>query len=196
MSAQESGNTRPDIKANRAARKWSRSALFKRALWEVLGAPLFALSPRPLWGWRRALLRAFGAEIGANVHIHPSVEIAIPWTLTIGPDVGIGHRAILYGLGPITIGAGSTVSQYAHLCAGTHDHRRADFPLRKPPITLGEGVWVCADAFVGPGVSIGDGAIIAARAVAVRAVPAGMMVGGNPARPIGARPTVQPPSSA
>ncbi len=179
---------RPDVPGNRAAQKWSRRALVGRILWELVRTPLFAWSPRPLWSWRRTLLRAFGARIGANVRIHPTVEIAIPWNLCVGADVGIGHKAILYALGEISIGAGSTVSQYAHLCAGTHDHTSRDFALKKSPIAIGEGVWVCADAFVGPGVRVGDGAIIAARAVAMRDVDNAIVVAGNPARTVGERP--------
>ncbi|ORE91087.1 acyl transferase [Stappia sp. 22II-S9-Z10] len=149
---------------------------------------MFALSPRPFWGWRRLLLRGFGARIGANVHIHPSVRIAIPWMLSIGEDSAIGDRAILYSLGPISIGTRATISQYAHLCAGDHDYRRADFPLLKPPIAIGDEVWICADAFIGPGVSVGTGAIIGARAVVNCDVPERLIVAGNPARPLRQRP--------
>ena len=83
---------------------------------------------------------------------------------------------ILYGLGPIRIGARSTISQGAHLCAGTHDHRRRDFPLVKAPITIGDDVWVCADAFIGPFVEIGDRAIVAARSVVMKPVAADTIV--------------------
>lgn len=175
-----------DIEANRKARKWSRKALAGRVLWGCAG-PLFALSPRPLWGLRTGLLRLFGARIGARVHIHPSVCITIPWNLTIGDDVGIGERAILYALGPIDIARAATISQHAHLCAGSHDHRDRAMPLTKPPVRIGAGAWVCADAFVGPGVSVGDFAVVAARAVAVRDVAERAIVAGNPAKTVGRR---------
>jgi putative colanic acid biosynthesis acetyltransferase WcaF len=172
-----------DIAANRAARKWSRKELAGRLLWD-LAAPVFALSPRPLWGLRRALLRAFGARIGRNVHILPSVRITIPWNLDIGDEAAVGEGAILYALGPIRIGRQATISQYAHLCAGSHDFTRADMPLLKPPIEIGEGAWICADAFVGPGVTVGARAVLGARAVAMKHVAPGLIVAGNPARPI------------
>jgi putative colanic acid biosynthesis acetyltransferase WcaF len=172
-----------DIAANRAARKWSRKELAGRLLWD-LAAPVFALSPRPLWGLRRALLRAFGARIGRNVHILPSVRITIPWNLDIGDEAAVGEGAILYALGPIRIGRQATISQYAHLCAGSHDFTRADMPLLKPPIEIGEGAWICADAFVGPGVVIGARAVVGARAVAMKSVDPGLIVAGNPAKPI------------
>jgi putative colanic acid biosynthesis acetyltransferase WcaF len=181
------GGAQPDVAANRRARKWSGRALAGRALWELLQGPLFAWTPRPMWAWRRMVLRAFGARIGRNVHLHPTVRIAVPWNLSVGPDAGIGDRAILYSLGPITIGAAATVSQNAHLCAGTHDFRRRDMPLIKPPVAIGPGAWICADAFVGPGVTVGEGAVVGARAVAMRDVPAWAIVAGNPARKVSER---------
>ena len=176
-----------DIAANRSAQKWTKRELLGRAVWELLGKRLFTWSPRLAWGWRNAILRLFGAHVGADVRLDPSVQIAIPWNLTIGSHVGIGARVQIYSLGRITIGNAATISQNAHLCAGSHDFRAADMRLTKPPITIGEGAWVCADAFVGPGVTIGAFAVVAARAVAVRDVAPGKIVAGNPAVRIGQR---------
>ena len=138
------------------------------------------------------LLRLFGARAGAHARIHPSVRITMPWNLNIGSYASIGDRAILYALGSITVGANATVSQYAHLCAGTHDHLRPDMPLLKPPITIGAGAWICADAFIGPGVSVGEMAVVGARAVVVKDVAAHMIVAGNPARVVGERLRLKP----
>src|SRR5690606_40555832 len=88
-------------------------------------------------GWRRAVLRAFGARIGRDVRIHPTVRIAVPWNLSIDDEAAVGDRAILYSLGRITIGKRATISQYAHLCAGSHDYRRRDLQLLKLPIIVG-----------------------------------------------------------
>ena len=173
-----------DIAANRQARKYSRRALAGRVLWSM-AYPLFRHSPRFFYAWRNFLLRLFGASIGRSVRIYPSVDIIVPWTLTIGDEATVGHRATLYALGPITIGARATVSQGAHLCAGTHDYTKPDFPLLKQPIIVGEGVWICADAFVGPNVMLGDYCIVGARAVVMRDVVPGLIVLGNPARPTG-----------
>ena len=172
-----------DIASNRRAQKWTRKELLARACWE-LTYPLFAWSPRPLWGWRRWLLRLFGAYIGGDVHIYPTVRIKIPWNLTVGSQSAIGDRVILYALGPITLGDRVTISQGAHLCAGTHDWRLPGMPLLKPPISVADDAWICADAFIGPGVTVGQGAIIGARAVAMKDVAAGTTVVGNPARPL------------
>jgi putative colanic acid biosynthesis acetyltransferase WcaF len=177
-----------DVKANRAETKWSRREQVARVLWGSV-LPLFVFSPRPFWGWRRFLLRLFGASIGPEVHIYPSARITMPWNLEIGESAAIGDRVNLYALGSITIGARATVSQGAHICAGTHDISDPARPLLKPPITIGSDAWVCADAFVGPGVTVGDGAIVGARAVAMKDVPAYAIVVGNPARQIKKRNT-------
>lgn len=171
-----------DIAANRRAAKWSKRELAGRLLWEVSRTPFFAWTPRQFWGWRRFILRVFGAKIAAHVHVHSSVRIAIPWNLEIGEAAAVGDAAQIYNLGMITIGARATVSQNAHLCAGTHDYKVPDMPLVKATITIEEDAWVCADAFVGPGVTVGNRAVLGARAVAVKDVPAAAIAVGNPAR--------------
>lgn len=175
-----------DVATNRCAAKWSRRENASRIGWALV-QPLFRLSPRPAWGWRRWLLRRFGAQVGPEVHVYPSVRITIPWNLTLHDSCAVGDRAILYALGPVKLGARATVSQGAHLCAGTHDWRDPAFSLLKPPIDIGSDAWICADAFIGPGVTIGEGAIVGARAVIVKDVAPGTMVAGNPARKIGMR---------
>lgn len=176
-----------DIAANRRATKWTLRELLGRGLWEVLERPLFRWTPRQLWAWRRAVLRLFGANIGKAVHIHPTVRISVPWNLSIGDYSAIGDHAIIYNLGPIGIGHNVTISQYAHLCAGSHDFRLPDMPLTKPTITVKDDAWVCADAFVGPGVTIGAGAILGARAVTTRDLEARVIAVGNPAQVVGSR---------
>lgn len=126
------------------------------------------------------MVRCFGGQIGRDVHLHPTVRITIPWNLRIGDQAAVGDCAILYALGPIEIGPRATVSQYAHLCAGTHNWRDPARPLLKTPIQIGADAWVCADAFVGPGVRIGQGAILGARAVAMKDLPEAHIGVGNP----------------
>lgn len=184
----DAGAAHPNVKANRSARKWTGRELIARATWEVLRTPLFRCTPRPMWAWRRWILRMFGAHIGRNVHVYPSVRIAIPWNLTIAEDCAVGDGAILYALGSIRLGRGVTISQFAHLCAGTHDYRLADLPVVKSEIVIEPGVWVCADAFIGPDVTVGELSIVAARAVVVKDVPPRCIVAGNPARRMADRP--------
>jgi len=105
----------------------------------------------------------------------------MPWNLEIGEWSSIGECAFIYNLGKVVIGRYSTVSHRAHLCAGTHDYTDLIMPLLKLPITVGDQAWLCTDSFVGPGVSIGEGAVVGARAVVVKSVPSWVVVAGNPA---------------
>ncbi len=170
-----------NVEKNRRARKYSSGELARRVLW-TLAQPLFRFSPRPCFGWRRFLLRCFGAKVGHSVHVYPTATIYFPWNLEAGDETAIGERALIYNLGRVTLGARVTVSHGAHVCAGTHDHTKPDFPLLRPPIIVGPEAWICADAFVGPGVTIGEGAIVGARAVAMKDVRPWTIVIGNPAR--------------
>jgi putative colanic acid biosynthesis acetyltransferase WcaF len=180
-----------DVRRNRQASKWTKKQLFGRLLWDILCRPMFAWSPRQVWIWRRIVLRMFGARIGKAAHIFPTVKIAIPWNVSIGAESAVGDQAILYSLGRIEIGTRTTISQGAHLCAGSHDYRFSDLPLTKPPIVIGNGAWVCADAFIGPDVTIGDSAIVGARAVVTKNVGANQIVAGNPAKLISIRESVK-----
>lgn len=169
-----------DIDSNRSAVKYSRKELFLRVLWSF-GKWVFRLSPRPCFGFRRWLLRCFGASVGAGTNIYPSALIYYPWNLQIGSYSAIGEWALVYSLGKVMIGDRTTVSQRVHLCAGTHDYRKPDMPLLKPPIVIGDEVWVCADAFIGPNVTVGNRAIVGAAAVVMKDVDGEAIVGGNPA---------------
>lgn len=180
MSASEQ-HAALDMATNRAARKYTGGEMLRRVLW-MLAGPMFRFSPRPCFGWRRFLLRAFGARVGSRVNIYSSATIYYPWNLEIGNLSSIGEHAMIYNLGNISIGRQVTISQRAHLCAGTHDFEQPDFPLLKPPIGIGDQAWICADAFVGPGVKIGEGAVVGARAVVVKEVAPWTVVVGNPAR--------------
>jgi len=170
-----------DVQQNRRARKYSSGEMIRRVMWKV-AQPLFRLSPRRCFGWRRFLLRCFGAKIVRSVRAHPSATIYFPWNLEAGDESAIGEHAFVYNLGRVTMGGRATISHRANICAGTHDHTKPDFPLLRPPITIGPEAWVCADAFVGPGVTIGEGAILGARAVAMKDVNPWTIVVGNPAR--------------
>jgi putative colanic acid biosynthesis acetyltransferase WcaF len=170
-----------DIQTNRSSQKYSKGEMLRRVLWGV-GKLLFRFSPRLCFGWRRFVLRCFGAKIGAHMNIYPSTRIYFPWNLTVGDWSAIGEDVLIYNLGPVTLGEKVTVSHRAHLCAGTHDYRQPDMPLLKPPIEIRGQAWICADAFVGPGVIVGEGAVVGARAVVMKNVEPWMVVAGNPAR--------------
>ena len=157
--------------------------LFLRVLWG-LALPLFSFSPRPFFGWRRFILRCFGAVVGKKVNIYPSARIYMPWNFYIGDYSSVGEYAFIYNLGKIYIGSSATISQRVHLCAGTHDYNDITMPLLKLGINIGDQSWICADAFIGPSVSVAEGAVVGARAVVMHDVEAWSVVAGNPAKKV------------
>jgi putative colanic acid biosynthesis acetyltransferase WcaF len=174
---------------------WTLRQNMIRVMWMIVSALFFRTSFHNWYGWRRMLLRMFGAKIGHDVRIRPTVKIEIPWNLDIDDGSIVGDHAILYSLGKITLGKRVIISQYAHLCAGTHDYRYKAFPLVRPPITIGDEAWIAADAFVGPGVTMGRRAVLGARASAFRDIGAEMIAAGNPAREIKRRESLDPPDT-
>jgi putative colanic acid biosynthesis acetyltransferase WcaF len=160
--------------------------------WWLVESLLFRLSPQPLHGWRRFLLRAFGARIGHGVVLQPTVRTVYPWKLRVGDRSWIGDDVALYSLAPITIGSDSVISQRSYLCGGKHDSINVTFDTVAEPITIGDQVWVAADVFVGQGVTIGDGAVVGARSTVLSDLPAGMICFGPPAVAVKPRPTPPP----
>jgi putative colanic acid biosynthesis acetyltransferase WcaF len=163
---------------------WSTRQKIARMVWYFVQATFFRLSIHNAYRWRAFLMRLFGAKLGRQVRVRRTVRIEIPWHLRIGDGTVVGDFAILYSLGQITLGRNVTISQYAHLCAGTHDLTTREFTLICTPITLGDDVWVAADAFVGPGVTIGDRTVLGARSSAFGDLPAGVIAVGTPAKAI------------
>lgn len=150
-------------------------------LWWLVDALLFQPSPQIAFGWRRLLLRLFGASIGRKVRVRASVRVTYPWKLKVGDFSWIGDDVTIYSLGPISIGEHTVVSQGGYICAGTHDPTRTDFPILSHEIVIGDQVWLASQVFVMPGVSIGSGCVVAARSLVSRDLPAGQLCGGSPA---------------
>ncbi|MFG0330398.1 MAG: putative colanic acid biosynthesis acetyltransferase [Phycisphaerales bacterium] len=182
----------PDQVDDRHVSPWTTREKIGRALWYWVERTLFRCSPRPAYGWRNMWLRLFGAKVHPKARIRPTVTIEVPWHLSIGANSSVGDHAILYCLGPIAIGDRVTISQYAHLCAGTHDYTRLDMPLRRPPITVGDDAWIAAEAFIGPDVTVAEGCIVGARSNVTRDLPAWTIAAGNPARVVRERPRSGP----
>ncbi len=155
-----------------------------RAAWQFAWLILFRPSPRPFHAWRAMLLRAFGAEVGRHVHVYPSVRIWAPWNLHIESFSGIGDGASIYNMARISIGSRAVISQGAHLCCGSHDIDSVNFQLISKPITIERFAWICADVFIGPGVTIAEGNVIAARSAVFRTPSGtwGVWSGNPPAR--------------
>jgi len=158
-------------------------------LWWLVEALLFHPSPQICYGWRRFLLRAFGARIGKGVLIRPSVTVTYPWKLSIEDWSWVGDHVTLYTLGEIVIGENAVVSQHSYLCTGSHDYARPTFDIYAQPIRIESESWVAAHVFVGPGVTVGRGAIVGACSVALKDVPPMTICAGNPLKVLRARPT-------
>jgi putative colanic acid biosynthesis acetyltransferase WcaF len=143
---------------------------------------LFLPSPKPFHAWRSFILKIFGAKLGRSVHIYPGVKIWAPWLLEVGDHVGIASGVNIYNMAHVKIGSHSVLSQGSHICAGSHDIDTDNLQLVTSPIYIGQNVWVCADAFLGPGVQLADGSVVGARAVVMRSIIEPWSVwAGNPA---------------
>ena len=156
-------------------------------IWWMVELFLFRLSPQVMYRWRASLLRLFGARIGEGVLIRPTVRVVYPWKVSIGDRSWIGDDVVLYSLGQIRIGADSVISQRSYICTGTHDYKDPRFRISAAPVNIGGEVWIAADVFVAPGVSVGDGAVVQARSTVLSDLPGGMVCGGQPAQPVGPR---------
>src|ERR1700730_10766842 len=158
------------------------SCRVQRLLWGLVFHSLYRPSPNFLHAWRRMLLRLFGAKIGAGAHPYPHAKIWAPWNLTMGENSCLANDVDCYCVASVTIGCNAIVSQYSYLCAASHDYETDDFHLVSAPIVIRPSAWVGADCFIGPGVEVGEGAVVGARSTVVRDVPPKAVVVGNPAR--------------
>lgn len=129
-------------------------------------------------------LRVFGAKVGRGVVVRSRVNVTFPWRLECGDHCWIGDEVLILSLSPVKIGSHVCISQRAFLCTGSHDFDSSRFTLVTAPITLGDGSWVCAQAFVGPGVELGAGSRCLPCSAVSRSVAPGVTVGGVPARPV------------
>lgn len=160
-----------------------------RTVWNLVWLLLYQPSPTLLHGWRRFLLRLFGARIGRPAYLYPSARIWAPWNLEMGDHSTLAHGVDCYCVDKVKLGSFTTVSQYSYLCTATHDYsdpsilERPQMPLLTAPIRLGDRVWITADVFVGPGVSIGDGTVVLARSSVTRDLPPWVIAAGSPAEP-------------
>jgi putative colanic acid biosynthesis acetyltransferase WcaF len=185
---------RDDIRDASASDPFKGAATFSlrhrlvRMLWNIVWALLASWTPPQANAWRIFILRSFGAKLHVTSKVYGSAKIWYPANLEMEAYATLGPGVICYCMNRIWIGHHVVVSQRAHLCAGTHDIRSPDFQLYARPIEIGANAWICAEAFVGPGATIGEGAVLAARGVAFSAVPPWTVYRGNPAIHIKDRP--------
>lgn len=160
---------------------------FTVQLWWVVQGTLFRLSPQFMYGWRRFLLRLFGAKIGKKVIVRPTVKITYPWKVKIGDFSWVGDEVTLYSLGEIEIGENTVISQKSYICTGSHDYLKEDFPIYAKKIIIEDECWLATDVFVAPGIVIKKKSIIGARSSVYNNIPQNKVCVGNPAKVIKAR---------
>ena len=129
-------------------------------------------------------MRLFGAKIGKNVILRPSMHTQFPWKVEIGDNSWIGDEVVLYGLGNITIGSNVVISQKSYICTGTHDYTQSAFPILQYPITIEDECWLATDVYVAPGINIGKGTVVGARSSVYKSLPAYKICIGSPAKVI------------
>jgi putative colanic acid biosynthesis acetyltransferase WcaF len=184
------------ILANYSVAHFDRGA---SPLTEVLWIAVRGLLFLPSWplpsALRVVILRVFGAKIGRKVVIRSRVNITFPWRLEIADHVWIGEEVLILSLAPVRIGSNVCISQRVFLCTGSHNFDRDDFALATRPIEIKDGCWIAAQAFLGPGVTVNNGSVVAAGAVVMRDVPTGSIARGNPAVVERLRGSASPPDS-
>ena len=151
-------------------------------LWWIVQGTFFRMSPQFLYGFRRFLLRLFGATIGKKVITRPTVKITYPWKVSIGDFSWIGDDVGLYSLGEIEIGNHVVISQKSYLCTGSHDFEKMEFPIYHKKIQIEDECWLATDVYVAPGVTIGKGTIVGARSSVFKNLPSNAICMGAPAK--------------
>ena len=171
------------INLNQYREPYSRRDKLLRRTWWFVNATIFRCMLGGFFSTpRNLLLRLFGADIFLGSLVYPTCKIWAPWNLKIGKYACIGPKTELYNKAPILLGDNVVVSQGAFLCTASHDINSPQHSLLFKPIILKDYVWVAADAFIGMGVTIGEGAVVGARACVFKDVESWTVVGGNPSK--------------
>ncbi|MDX1760557.1 MAG: putative colanic acid biosynthesis acetyltransferase [Christiangramia sp.] len=164
---------------NSLSRKNQIARFLFTIIWAVAARPL----PRSVGRkWKIFILRRFGAKIHGTANIYSSVRIYMPWNLEMGPFSCLAPEVDCYNVAKVSIGANSTISQKAYLCAASHDISKSTNPLITAPIVIKEQSWIGASTYIGMGVTIGEGAVVGATASVYKNVEPWTIVGGNPAK--------------
>ena len=186
MAKQSFYNAADHISPDTAADPYQRPAFslqnrLRRLIWNTCWLIFYRTSPRPFHAWRAMLLRLFGATLGPNCHFYPASKIHSPWNLVCADGVAAGDGVEIYNPAPVHLGSHAILSQGAYLCGATHDFDDPDFPLLAYTMEIGAYAWVCARASVGPGVNIGEGAVLGLASVATKDLEPWTVYAGSPA---------------
>jgi putative colanic acid biosynthesis acetyltransferase WcaF len=155
---------------------------FTVQLWWIVQGVFFRNSPQFMYGFRRFLLRLFGAKIGKKVILRPTVRTTYPWKVKIGDYSWIGDDVVLYSLGEIEIGNNVVISQKSYICTGSHDYLKSTFDIYAKKIIIKDECWLATDVFIAPGVTIHKGTVIGSRSSVYKNLPANKICLGSPAK--------------
>jgi putative colanic acid biosynthesis acetyltransferase WcaF len=148
-------------------------------VWTLFARPI----PRSMFNsWKLFLLRCFGAKVHKTSIIYSSAKIYAPWNLEVGKYVCIAGNVDCYNADKIKIGDNATISQKASLCTASHDITTSDHKWFSAPIIIEDQAWIAAESFIIAGITIGQGAVVGARAAVFKDVEPWTVVGGNPAK--------------
>lgn len=181
------GGGKVDLSAFTAAGFDRGASRWKEALWILVRTVVFERLPGRWYALRRALLRAFGAKIGRGVVIKPGVRIVFPWKLTVGDSCWIGEESWLLNFAEIVLEDHVALAQRVFLTTGNHDYHSPTFDLVVKPIRVCRGAWLTAGTFVGPGVTVGEHAVLGLGSVATKDLEPYGVYRGNPAQKVTVR---------
>lgn len=154
-----------------------------RLVWSLTWCLCASWLPRSIGsGWKRLLLKFFGAKMGQNSNVYSSAKIYYPENLVMGNNTCLASDVDCYNVAPIILEDNVTVSQGAFLCTASHDITDPTHHLVAEPIILKDQCWVGARAYIGMGVTVGQGAVVGATASVYKDIEPWTVVGGNPAK--------------
>jgi putative colanic acid biosynthesis acetyltransferase WcaF len=161
-------------------------------LWWIVENTFFAMSPQFLYGWRRFLLRLFGAQVGRGVLIRSTAKFTYPWKVSIGDYSWIGEQTVFYSLDEIRIGTHVAIAHGVYFNTGLHDYTKKEFTILSKKIIIGDECWITNDVYIAPGVIIGRGTVVGARSSVYKDLPSNKVCIGNPVKIVRNRiPTAQ-----
>ncbi|WP_309743817.1 WcaF family extracellular polysaccharide biosynthesis acetyltransferase [Chamaesiphon sp. OTE_20_metabat_361] len=158
--------------------------LWKQIAWYYLGSPLVSSYWILSYEFKCWVLRCFGAQMGQGIFVKQGLRVKFPWRLAVGDFAWLGENCWIDNVAMVTIGSNACISQDVYLCTGNHDWSSPTFELRDTPINIGAGAWIAARAVVGPGVFVGDGAVLCLGSVACKSLAPMTIYAGNPAQPL------------
>ena len=136
-------------------------------------------------------LRRLGARIGDHVYLFGSSEVLQPAGLEIAGNCHIGRYSQIDARGGIRIGTNVVIAGHCLLITADHDPQDRGFKGRLGTIAIEDRVWIGSRATILKGVTLGEGAVVAAGATVTRDVPPWSIAAGVPATVVGKRSSVQ-----